>query len=69
MEIGTKSTATAETPYPCELTTTEFANLNGIKPNTVRQHLCNRGSYYGVRPEKRANGRTYWPAIRPKLDA
>jgi hypothetical protein len=54
---------------PCNLTTAEFAALNGIKPNTVRQHLCNKGSYYGVKCQKRANGRTYWPAICPTLDA
>lgn len=69
MKIAAQSTASAETSRPCELTTAEFAKLNGIKPNTVRQHLCNRGSYYGVKPEKRANGRTYWPAIRPTLGA
>jgi hypothetical protein len=62
--------ATAETSSAaCVLKTPEFAKLNGVKPNTVRQHLCNRGSYYGVKPEKRANGRNYWPAIVPTQSA
>ena len=69
METAAKPAAAQQTTLPCELTTAEFATLNGIKPNTVRQHLSTRGSYYGVKPEKRANGRTYWPAIRPTFDA
>ena len=69
MKTVTEPTVAADIPHPCDLTTAEFAKLNGIKPNTVRNHLCIRGSYYGVKPEKRANGRTYWPAIRPTLGA
>ena len=53
------------------LTADGIAELSGgrVKPNTVRQHLCNRGSYYGVKPEKRANGHNYWPAIVPTQSA
>lgn len=65
MTTAANFTANAGTSLPCELSTAEFAKLNGIKPNTVRQHLSCRGSYYGVKPEKRANGRTFWPAIVP----
>lgn len=62
--------ATAETSSAaCVLKTPEFAKLNGVRPNTVRLHLCNRGSYYGVKPEKRANGFNYWPAIVPTQSA
>ena len=69
METAAKPTAAGHTSQPCTLTTAEFAKLNGVKPNTVRQHLCNRGGYYGVKCEKRANGRTYWPAIVPTQSA
>ena len=69
MATATNSTANAGSSLPCELSTAEFAKLNGIKPNTVRQRLSSRGSYYGVKPEKRANGRTFWPAIVPTQSA
>ena len=69
MATATNSTANAGSSLPCELSTAEFAKLNGVRPNTVRQHLCNRGSYYGVKPEKRANGHNYWPAIVPTQSA
>ena len=69
MENASKLTTSAAPGSARELTTSEFATLNGVKPNTVRQHLCTRGSYYGAKPKKRSNGRLLWPAIRVTLDA
>lgn len=48
--------------YP--LTTSEFAALNGIKPQSVRVHLCRAGSYFGVIPRKLASGRLAWDAVQ-----
>ncbi len=62
-------TSKQEHVIPCELSTDEFAKLNHVKPNTVRQRLCNTGSFYGVKPQKLATRRTLWPAIRATLDA
>lgn len=69
MGNASKLATAATSNTACVLTTPEFAKLNGVRPNTVRQHLCNRGSYYGVKPEKRANGFNYWPAIVPTQSA
>ena len=65
-----KASGSASPPSaPCELSTDEFAKLNHVKPNTVRQRLCNTGSFHGVKPEKLATRRTLWPAIRVTLPA
>ena len=40
-----------------------FAALNRVKPNTVRQRLCDTASFYGVRPLKLATRRLLWPAL------
>ncbi len=69
MENASKLAASVVPGSARELTTSEFATLNGVKPNTVRQHLCTRGSYYGAKPQKRSNGRLVWPDIRVTLDA
>ena len=53
--------ATAETP--ATLSTADFAALNHVKPNTVRQRLCDTASFYGVRPLKLATRRLLWPAL------
>lgn len=44
------------------VSTSEFARLNNVQPETVRRRFCERGSYYGIVPEKRVNGRLTWPA-------
>lgn len=43
------------------LTTEELAIENGILPQSIRVRLCRTGSYFGLRPEKRPNGRLIWP--------
>ena len=45
-----------------QLSTREFAQLCGVQPDTVRQSLWKNGSYFGVKPERRPNGRLAWPA-------
>lgn len=44
------------------LTTAELAQALNIRPETIRNRLCSRGSYYGLIPEKGGNGRLRWPA-------
>ena len=43
------------------LSTEEFAASIGLRPESIRVHLCRRGSYYGIRPAKLPNGRLLWP--------
>lgn len=45
------------------LTAAEFAALNGIKRSSLEARLSRTGSYFGVRPLKRANRRTMWPEV------
>lgn len=33
----------------------------GLRPASIRVHLCRRGSYYGLIPERLPNGRLLWP--------
>ena len=62
----------AHTPAPADtpatLSTVEFAALNHVKPNTVRQRLCDTASFYGVRPVKLATRRLLWPSIMVTVD-
>ncbi len=44
------------------LTTPELANRVGITPESLRVHLCRRGSYFGLVPDRLPNGRLLWPA-------
>jgi len=44
-------------------TTAQFAELNGIKPETALRSFCQKGSYFGVVPKKRPNGRLIWELI------
>lgn len=44
------------------LTTEALARVVGIKPQSIRVALCNKGHYYGLRPTKLPNGRLLWPA-------
>ena len=50
----------AETPLG--LSTSELARHCGITAEGLRVHLCKRGSYYGLVPERMPNGRLLWPA-------
>ena len=43
-------------------TTPELARHIGVTAEGLRVHLCRRGSYFGVRPERMPNGRLLWPA-------
>jgi hypothetical protein len=38
-----------------------FAGSIGLKPASLRVHLCRHGSYYGLVPERLPNGRLLWP--------
>jgi len=53
---------TQNTSY--ELSAEQFANLNQVKPQSVRARLCRTGSYFGVRPVKLANGRLAFPNVQ-----
>ena len=41
--------------------TEQFADLNFVKPASVRSRYCIHGSYFGVIPKKLPNGRLAWP--------
>lgn len=40
-----------------------FASNNHIQPQTPRKQYCLTGSYFGVVPQKLANGRLLWPDV------
>jgi hypothetical protein len=48
-------------PNGAGLSTQDFARAIGLQPESIRVHLCRRGSYYGIRPGKLPNGRLLWP--------
>lgn len=60
---GTHTHTPAPANTPATLSTAEFAALNRVKPNTVRQRLCETASFYGVQPLKLASSRLLWPAL------
>ena len=41
-------------------TTKQFAKKENVKPESIRSRLCLTGSYFGVVPNKRPNGRLEW---------
>ncbi|MEX3981496.1 hypothetical protein AB4Y45_21220 [Paraburkholderia sp. EG287A] len=43
--------------------TDQFAELNGVKAQSVRKRYAQTGSYFGVRPLKLANRRLKWPHV------
>ena len=43
--------------------TEQFAELNGVKAQSVRKRYSQTGSYFGVRPLKLANRRLKWPHV------
>lgn len=43
------------------LTTETLAAQLGVKPCSIRSHLCRKGSYFGLRPQRLPNGRLLWP--------
>jgi hypothetical protein len=44
------------------INTSQFAELLGVKPDTIRHALCVRGDYMGIRPLKLPNARLMWSA-------
>ncbi len=45
------------------LSTNQFAESLGVKPQTVRRGFCVNGHYMGITPRKMPfNGRLLWPA-------
>ena len=50
------------TKEPLGFSTSELARHLGITAEGMRVHLCKRGSYYGLLPERLPNGRLLWPA-------
>lgn len=47
-----------------DLTCEEFAELNKVKPQSVRARICKFGSYFGIKPKKQANGRLLFPRVQ-----
>ncbi|NYH22889.1 hypothetical protein [Paraburkholderia bryophila] len=43
--------------------TDQFAELNGVKAQSVRKRYAQTGSYFGIRPLKLANRRLKWPHV------
>ncbi len=43
-------------------TTELLAKKLGILPQSIRSRVCKTGSYFGITPQKLANGRLLWPA-------
>lgn len=41
-------------------TTNEFAEIMGIRPQSIRKRHFQTGSYFSVRPIKMPNGRLLW---------
>lgn len=60
---GTHAHTPSTADTPATLTTAQFAALNHVKPNTVRQRLCDTASFHGIRPLKLATRRLLWPAL------
>ncbi len=43
--------------------TEQFAELNGVKAQSVRKRYSQTGSYFGIRPLQLANRRLKWPHV------
>ncbi|MQM38761.1 hypothetical protein KBTX_02780 [wastewater metagenome] len=43
------------------LSTATVARRLDLSPRAMRVRLCQKGSYYGVRPQKLPSGRLLWP--------
>ena len=41
--------------------TKEIADFYHVLNASVRETLCRKGSYFGLRPRRKANGRLDWP--------
>lgn len=50
--------------WPCDVPgvpTKEVADFYNVLETSVREGLCRKGSYFGLRPRRQANGRLAWP--------
>lgn len=48
------------------LSTKDLARAIGIEAASIRVHLCRRGSYFGITPQRLPNGRLVWPGDAPQ---
>lgn len=48
------------------ISTKAFADRHQVKPTSVRARVCRFGSYFGVVPERLANGRLLFPDVLVK---
>tara|TARA_Y100001972_G_scaffold121807_1_gene166386 strand:+ start:840 stop:1094 length:255 start_codon:yes stop_codon:yes gene_type:complete len=64
-------TTSPSTSLELGYTTAELAHLLRLDPGTLRKSHSQKGSYYGVRPEKIPNGQLRWPldAVAQLLNA
>lgn len=58
---NTQCLGTMYASYPWQTKT--FAQYNHIAEQTARKRYSQTGSYFGVVPQKHANGRLLWPAV------
>lgn len=58
---NTQCLGTTHASYPWQTKT--FAQHNHIAEQTARKRYSQTGSYFGVVPQKHANGRLLWPAV------
>lgn len=58
---NTQNRSAEHTAYPWQTKT--FAAQNHIEEQTARKRYSQTGSYFGVVPQKHANGRLRWPAV------
>lgn len=49
-------------PQTTDFSTESLASSLGLRPASIRVHLCRRGSYYGIVPDRLPNGRLLWPS-------
>lgn len=49
-----------------KLSCAEFAARNHVKAPSVRSRVCRFGHYFGVKPERLANGRLSFPDVQVK---
>lgn len=61
-----ESVQAAAESLPYDRSTEEFARLNQVKGASVVARICRTGSYFGVVPQKLANGRLAFPGIQVK---
>lgn len=48
------------------LSTKEFAALNKVKPEAIRNQFYKHGEYFGIVPQRLLNGRLIWPIENTK---